>query len=166
MCKLRICVRRIAQLDERFKLVFLQISWNSPFQFLAVKFEPYTYRNVFSRFVKVEPEKYLLEIQRAFWQFCIDVSRQTPLPPPPHLLPPLISPKAKKILGFFLVKDLFFSIIGKKGKGLTAPPLFSRKMLGRGGGQLGGFAVIGAKYICTNVCICKSPKALTFVFLK
>ena len=53
----------------------------------------------------------------------------------------LISLKAKKNLVFFPVKDLFFSI-GKKGRGLTAPPLFSRKMLRRGGGQLGGFVVM------------------------
>ena len=43
-----------------------------------------------------------------------------------HLTAPLISPKAKKILGFFLVKDLFFSI-GKKGRGLTALPYFREK---------------------------------------
>ena len=53
----------------------------------------------------------------------------------PYLTAPLISPKAKKILGFFLVKDLFFSI-GKKGRGLTAPPLIFAKNALKGGGAV------------------------------
>ena len=63
-------------------------------------------------------------------------------PPLPNCPPPLISPKAKKILEFFLVKDLFFSI-GKKGKGANCPPPYFREKCSEGGGgQLGGFALM------------------------
>ena len=66
----------------------------------------------------------------------IQPSVETPLTAPYLTAPPLISPKAKKILGFFLVKDLFFSI-GKKGRGLTAPPYF-REKCSEGGGAVRG----------------------------
>ena len=55
-----------------------------------------------------------------------------------ELTAPLISPKAKKVLGFFYTKDLFFSI-GKKGKKanrLIIAPLYFFEKLPKGGGQL------------------------------
>ena len=66
---------------------------------------------------------------------------------PPYLTdPPLLSPKAKKILRFFTVKDLFFST-GKMRRDLTDPPplIFCQKWSEGEGGQLGGFSLMGKR---------------------
>ena len=89
------------------------------------------------------------------------------LPPLPNCPPPLISPKAKKILAFFHQKGLFFSI-GKKEGGLTAPPYFFKILVGRGGGQLTPFILMVSCFIWENghlFCfLCKQKTFLFFIF--
>ena len=64
------------------------------------------------------------------------LSQQTHLTAPPYFA------EGEKYFGFFSCKRHFFPI-EKKGKGLTTAPPYFREKCSEGGGQLGGFVVIG-----------------------